>query len=80
MDKGQDALLIAAVILVILAFAYWAYEKCWLNSMLPANWAKTCQTASGFVGVYAHDYDPYTEPCLTRNRDGSLQYNKCTHV
>jgi hypothetical protein len=78
---GNSGIYIAIVIVVIIALAIFAYEKGWLNSILPAKWQKqTATQKAGFVGAYGRT--PEMQNCLAF--PGPLQrwtnFNRCIWV
>lgn len=67
--KHALALLVAAVVIALLAFAY---ERGDLNKWLPAADQKN------FVGVYGRY--PAMQSCLQYNADGNVVFNRCTYA
>jgi hypothetical protein len=69
--------IILAVVVVLLIIAVAAYEKGWLNDILPASWKKHKST---FVGAYGRT--PGMQNCLAFSDPSQRQtyFNRCTWV
>lgn len=65
------ALLVAAVVIGLLAFAY---ERGDLNKWLPA----ADQKAQNFVGVYGRNRA--MQSCLQYDANGNVVFNRCTYA
>lgn len=76
----HPALYISLVlVLAILVLAYWAYHRCWLNSLLPADMRKMyCPTKlDTFVGAMANTAP--LVPCAFPET-GTWVMNRCNYA
>lgn len=69
----STAAIAAVIVVLVLVIAIFAYEKGYLNKVLPEKWQKPPKVAkASFVGAYSRY--PAMQQCLMGN------HNRCTHV
>jgi hypothetical protein len=72
----ETYVVVAIVIVLLLVLAAFAYEKGWLNGVLPTRWQKR---KAHFVGAYGRT--PGMQGCLALDPTGRWPYfNRCIHV
>jgi hypothetical protein len=75
----DSALRVAVVIAVIVALAAVAYEKGWLDRVLPLRWQKISASKSTYVGAYGRT--PAMQQCYAfADGQGMPFFNRCSYM